>query len=1420
MNKIYYTNIVSQLVEWRGLKILSFLILCSLMLLMMGGVGWAFQPNCSTNYADYIVVDEFNDTNGVELTSHAPTGGSKNNDTTGYYQYAAGQGNQKIQNNTALFAGNDKMYGLRFKDVGTQNITVEFNIKNGDAQQSNVYLSLHGDTDSFAGCRWGTISDLSVIRHVNGGAADVDNTLLGSDYQRIVMLGDQYGNCWYTIYYQNGSQQYKSAQMADTSTVNQKNAIDFRSQNSQMTYGENLTVYFGNTCPQAASDTTPPYWSKADTNISTSSLFINDNIAFNVTWTDETALGTAILGFDEGDGNWKNISTITMSGTTYNAAHGRTLNRTGVIQWQFFGSDSSSNGNKSGVYSATVYNITKIGNLVNYTNDRLTYIFSGNHTQVGFCSLNGNWTGSWLINETKATVGNVLFNFTSITFGTDKSYLWGLNCSSSVDSIKSSNVTFQTKNNSNNPSWSNNITNFTALKINETGLFSIDWNASSAMVNYTFTVDYGDGLLRNISSGSLTGTSNTSNIAVAMNYSAGTLFRYQWHVRDSDNLGNSTPIWTLNVSNTLPTISSTIPNNNWRDSINLSANFTITDADAQTLTYRLYINNVSVQSYNSLPGTGRLNQTDGVNGTTYWWFVSIEDGNGKVSGFDSVNSSERKYTIDTQSPYYQQATPQTTPAFFSIANNTILSTLKTNLTIQEVCKDDSMLLRCIINITNQSGYVKVSWDTGNFTGTVKSYTFNNLTDLTGYPDGNYTYIREAEDSHTDKSISNYDVIAYAPLSSYDKNKDSSGITKTSSLLKDEKIRLKVKTDKNIEFNLTIINDLKNDLQDFQVDKDKDRYNWTLRFKLKKAMSITWKIETIEKVRMLSNSSYPGHFVIPHHWGDFAVVGNTNPITYAIYRAGDSWYVQMDFNEDTLSFYSFGGLNYNRDQFNYVLDSTLPSLNSPVPVTGTNSTKTSISVNATIIDSNPASCWLRHNQTGTFGVNQTQTYTNGNVCNFNVNFPDGRYVWGLFANDSADNENFTANSTITIDSTAPVVSVLTANNTVHATITNNFTVTYSITDFVGITNCSFRFPSNVLNQTAYNLPLSTNNTFNVKIQNIQTNNYSVECYDRFNNYAVTSVYFVLTDVTAPNITSINTSSSKTVINITLETNEASNFTVSRDLSDSVTTFSLYYNKSFTGLNTGTTYNYNVTVYDSYGNKRTYSYSTATSVSVAEIVTTGGGGGGDVTTPQNVRKQESNGCSTTVEPKELIFAQDDNIITIKVINNNPYDLQPMPRITGDILKYVAIQQQFVTLAGIGSFQEVSIKVDYNENIAKDLYGEIVLDDPRCSPIAQIPITILATGKKKANLLEKFYDQAIVAVKAFGEIQVKPILKEAYRIPMTEQKVNPKVYLLTTSLTLLSFLFAFGFNLLKSIWLNAGLALVTSLVTSGVVTLLFKG
>ena len=90
----------------------------------------------------------------------------------------------------------------------------------------------------------------------------------------------------------------------------------------------------------------------------------------------------------------------------------------------------------------------EITDQTNYSDFRVNYIFSGESDYTGTCSLWGNWTDQWEINQTISVTTTIPFNFSNVRLATGKTYKWGLNCTERNNQYSSwgENISFDTRN--------------------------------------------------------------------------------------------------------------------------------------------------------------------------------------------------------------------------------------------------------------------------------------------------------------------------------------------------------------------------------------------------------------------------------------------------------------------------------------------------------------------------------------------------------------------------------------------------------------------------------------------------------------------------------------------------------------------------------------------------------------------------------------------------------------------------------------------------------------------------------------------------------------------------------------------------------------------------------------------------------------
>ncbi len=120
--------------------------------------------------------------------------------------------------------------------------------------------------------------------------------------------------------------------------------------------------------------------------------------------------------------------------------------------------------------------------------------------------------------------------------------------------------------------------------------------------------------------------------------------------------------------------------------------------------------------------------------------------------------------------------------------------------------------------------------------------------------------------------------------------------------------------------------------------------------------------------------------------------------------------------------------------NSLIDNTGPKIRIENPVNYYNSSNSSITFEFNASDNlGIGFIQIRSNWTGSWEANYTNSsYGNGDWLNITINnIPDGQHIWGIFANDSANNINQSSNRTFLVDTIDPQISYSTGtenNNT--------------------------------------------------------------------------------------------------------------------------------------------------------------------------------------------------------------------------------------------------------------------------------------------------------------------------------------------------------------------------------------------------------
>ncbi len=300
---------------------------------------------------------------------------------------------------------------------------------------------------------------------------------------------------------------------------------------------------------------------------------------------------------------------------------------------------------------------------------------------------------------------------------------------------------------------------------------------------------------------------------------------------------------------------------------------------------------------------------------------------------------------------------------------------------------------------------------------------------------------------------------------------------------------------------------------------------------------------------------------------------------------------------------FAGNVDNSDIYNLTVNvtNTPPTVNLTSPVNNYNTSQTSISFNCTSTDNtNLTNISFYTNTTGSWLLNATGNVTGtSNSTNITISaLTVGTYKWGCLAYDQNSEGNWSSsNYTLTVETTAPTVTLIRPTNNTKNTSNRNIKFFYNVTDGLNIDNCSLII-NNSVNQTNSSINKSIANlTFIQSLANADYN-WSVNCSDNAGNIGASTTYNITVDVdqTAPivrltsPVNNYNTSNYSVNLNCSLTDNK--NLTNVSFYTNSTGSWALNYTATITGTSNSTnrtldilkngTFIWNCLAYDNAGN----------------------------------------------------------------------------------------------------------------------------------------------------------------------------------------------------------------------------------------------
>lgn len=396
---------------------------------------------------------------------------------------------------------------------------------------------------------------------------------------------------------------------------------------------------------------------------------------------------------------------------------------------------------------------------INYPSDN-TWFQSG--TNINFnvtatddngirnCSLWGNWTGTWHLNQTNTTAitSGVVYPFTqTIPDSNGLKYKFGFECFDKTDTVSfSANFTF-------------GVDEINPL-INLTYPFNISYNSIQTILNYTFTETNPDTCWYSTNNGGTNTTITCGTNVTSLTASQGSNTWKVW-INDSAGRVNSSAM-TFFVDTVYPLISVSAPvNNSFSTNTALDLNYTITEANPDTCWYSLNngVTNTSITCGTNLTGPW----VEGVNNIFSW----INDTVG------NINSTHVRFTIDTTKPKVNITYPYNSSynALQTLFNYTITETNPDTCWYSNGTGSPNVTIICGSNVTgmnsSQGGNLWFIWindSAGNANSSNISFfvdsTYPSVDLATSFSDGDYLNYNESIEINVTASDTNLNTCFY------------------------------------------------------------------------------------------------------------------------------------------------------------------------------------------------------------------------------------------------------------------------------------------------------------------------------------------------------------------------------------------------------------------------------------------------------------------------------------------------------------------------------------------------------------------------------------------------------------------------------------------------------------------------------------
>src|SRR3989344_7971247 len=323
-------------------------------------------------------------------------------------------------------------------------------------------------------------------------------------------------------------------------------------------------------------------------------------------------------------------------------------------------------------------------------------------------------------------------------------------------------------------------------------------------------------------------------------------------------------------------------------------------------------------------------------------------------------------------------------------------------------------------------------------------------------------------------------------------------------------------------------------------------------------------------------------------------------------------------------------NVNKIELNFTVDKTPPIINLLSP---NNNSITNGDVdfvfNATDNYDNILTCnlFMDGNNIYTIGGNSGQITT----ISDDLGLSEGDHIWYVNCMDDVTLSSNSETRIIRVDTTPPVLPDLTIFNSLNDTNDDNglIDINLNITDLNGLSNCEL-YIDGILSQTNSTADF----TANLVMSNNQYN-IMIGCNDTVDNWLILPSLTLYYDAIAPNIFNVSNSSittSNAVISWNTDESSTTNVTYwinpNSTSSSSLVVYEQSHSISLSGLSSSTTYNYDVSSSDRWGNTNNltgFNFTTQVAQSGGSEGSGGGGGSSSGGSPSNSGCVENWNCS---------------------------------------------------------------------------------------------------------------------------------------------------------------------------------------------------